>query len=211
MNFKLWLRRVGYGAAIITLGAVVFVVGIVVYVQVRHIDRIGQEKTPVEYAIVLGASVKQDGTPSDALYDRIATAVELYNDELVEKLLMTGDDGKFHVNEVEIMRRTAVELGVPESDVEVDGQGYRTYESCKRAKQILHIDQAVIVTQRFHLGRAIYLCGSFGIDVQGEPADRQTYQRIAFFWTRDLVSSFKAWWDINVIEPMPPVDESERD
>jgi len=163
------------------------------------------------YAIVLGASVKQDGTPSDALYDRVATAVDLYDGKRVGKILMTGDNGKFHANEVEIMKGTAMGLGVPEQDILVDGQGYRTYESCKRAKQVFGIEEAVIVTQRFHLGRAMYLCDRFGIMVHGASADRQTYQRIIFFWARDLTSTFKAWWDINIQEPRPPVEDSERD
>jgi vancomycin permeability regulator SanA len=209
--FQIWFRRIAYGVLGLGVTGTVFIVCVVSYVQLSHFGDVGTRRGAVPYAIVLGASVKQDGTPSDALYDRIVTAVELYNDDYVDKLLMTGDDGKFHANEVEVMKRTAVELGVPESDISVDGQGYRTYESCKRAKQVLDIDRAVIVTQRFHLGRALYLCGAFGMDVQGEVADRQSYQRIAFFWARDLVSSFKAWWDINIQEPQPPVRESERD
>jgi vancomycin permeability regulator SanA len=207
-----WFRRIGIGAAGLMLVSVASVGTVITYVQLSRVNMIGWEKTPVEYALVLGASVKQDGTPSDALYDRVATAVELYNDDYVQKLLMTGDDGKFHANEVAVMKRVAMELGVPESDILVDGHGYRTYESCKRAKEVFDIDEAVIVTQRFHLARALYLCGNFmKISVQGRVADRQSYQRIVFFWARDLASSFKAWWDINIQEPKPPVSESERD
>lgn len=206
-----WIRRIGYGLLAAVLGTVLFIVSVVSYVQVSRITGIDRDGMKAPYAIVLGASVKQDGTPSDALYDRIVTAVELYNDKNVEKLLMTGDDGKFHTNEVEVMKKAAMELGVPETAIEVDGEGYRTYESCKRAKQVLHIDEAIIVTQRFHLGRAMYLCDRFGIAAQGRSADRQSYQRIVFFWARDLTASFKAWWDINIQEPKPPVDASERD
>ncbi|MCE9586202.1 YdcF family protein [Candidatus Uhrbacteria bacterium] len=207
-----WFRRIATAVAILACGSAGFVGGVIVYVQLSRANVIGWDKTPVEYALVLGASVKQDGTPSDALYDRIATAVELYNDDYVQKLLMTGDDGKFHANEVAVMKRVAMELGVPESDILVDGQGYRTYESCKRAHEVLGIEEAVIVTQRFHLARALYLCGNFmKVSVQGRAADKQSYQRITFFWARDLLSSFKAWWDINVQEPKPPVEESERD
>lgn len=211
MNTTYWLRKLGLGVSAVLLASACSIASIVTYVQVSHITGINPNKPKAPYAIVLGASVKMDGTPSDALYDRIVTAVELYNDKAVEKLLMTGDDGKFHANEVAVMKKTAMELGVPEDAIEVDGQGYRTYESCKRAKQVLHIDQAIVVTQRFHLGRALYLCGAFGMNAQGRTADRQTYQRILFFWARDLTASFKAWWDINVQEPEPPVDDSQRD
>lgn len=208
---NIWIRRFGYGLLALVLGATLFIASVVTFVQVSRIGEIDRDQMKAPYAIVLGASVKQDGTPSDALYDRIVTAVELYNDKQVEKLLMTGDDGKFHTNEVEVMKKAAMELGVPQAAIDVDGEGYRTYESCKRAKQVLHINEAIIVTQRFHLGRAMYLCDRFGITTQGRSADRQSYQRILFFWARDLTASFKAWWDINVQEPKPPVDASERD
>lgn len=211
MNTPLWIRRVGLGVSATVLLMACSIGGVITYVQVSHITDINPDKPKAPYAIVLGASVKMDGTPSDALYDRIVTAVELYNDKRVDKLLMTGDDGKFHANEVAVMKKTAMELGVPEDAIDVDGQGYRTYESCKRAKQVLNIDQAIVVTQRFHLGRALYLCGAFGMDAQGRTADRQTYQRILFFWARDLTASVKAWWDINIQEPEPPVSDSQRD
>lgn len=207
-----WLRRTVIGLGVLTFGAIMFVGGVVAYVQLTgYMPGIGWDRMPVPYAIVLGASVKQDGTPSDALYDRIVTAAELYENDIVDKLLVTGDDGKFHANEVAVMKRVAIELGVLESDILVDGQGYRTYESCKRAKQVFGITDAVVVTQQFHLNRAVYLCSRFGIQSFGVAADRQSYQRILFFWARDLTASFKAWWDINIQEPRPPVNEDERD
>jgi vancomycin permeability regulator SanA len=133
------------------------------------------------------------------------TGANLFHDKKVEKLLMTGDDGGFHVNEVATMKRLAMTQGVPEENILVDGHGYRTYESCKRAAEVFHIKQAIIVTQRFHLGRALYLCDAFGIEVQGVKADRQHYLRIVHFTLRDLLASAKAWWDVNVDAPEPPV------
>lgn len=162
------------------------------------------EHAPV--AVVLGASVKRDGTPSDALQDRVQTAIRLYKMGKVGKLLMTGDDGGFHVNEVATMKRMALEAGAPEQDVIVDGHGYRTYESCKRAVEVFGIKEAILVTQRFHLYRALYLCTQLGMnEVQGISADLQTYERILFFTLRDWVASLKAWSDINLFPPSPPV------
>lgn len=187
---------------------VAFVSSVILYVQTKEIgfikpDAISIEEAP--YAIVLGASVTESGNASDALMDRILTGVELYRAGKVDKILMTGDDGGFHIDEVRVMARIAAEQGVPATDLIVDGQGYRTYESCKRAKEVLKIDRAVVVTQRFHLARALYLCRSFGIDIQGLAADRQPYQKIVQFTIRDLLSSFKAWFDINIYPPQPPV------
>ncbi|MBP9709916.1 YdcF family protein [Patescibacteria group bacterium] len=163
------------------------------------------EVTPAPTAMVLGASVKLDGTPSDALRDRVMVGIQLYKEGKVSNLLMTGDDGGFHANEVATMKRLAIEAGVPEKDILVDGHGYRTYESCKRAVQTFNIRQAIVVTQRFHLARALYLCSHLGMDAQGVAADLQPYERIVFFTLRDFAASLKAWWDINIDPPPSPV------
>lgn len=180
---------------------------ILVYVQLADIDQVltPDQATTSTYAMVLGASLKPDGTPSDALADRVKTGVDLYKQGKVTKLLMTGDDGKLRSNEVTAMKALAVQEGVPEQDILVDGQGYRTYESCKRAKEEFHIDQAIIISQRFHLPRALYICSSLGVQGQGIMADRQNYQNIVFFTMRDWAASIKAWIDINLIRPQPPV------
>ncbi|MBU1348648.1 YdcF family protein [Patescibacteria group bacterium] len=158
-----------------------------------------------DVAIVLGASILPDGTPSDALRDRLDTGLDLYRNGTVDRILITGDDGRFHVNEIASMRDHLTTADVPWEHIIVDDRGYRTYESCKRAAQVLHIETAVVVTQRFHLGRALYLCNAFGIDAIGVTADRHVYRRNTYFWARDLASSIKAWWDINIIPPDPPV------
>ena len=205
---KLLLKRLALYSAV-TIGAgLLCVAGVIGYVQLSHIQQIHTDidtLSPAPYAIILGASVKSNGTPSDALYDRIYLGSELIKAGKVETLLMTGDGGAYHLNEVAAMKRVAMELGVPEKDIIVDGQGYRTYESCKRANQIYDIKKAIVVTQRFHLARSLYLCDFFSIDVQGLSADRQSYQRNLFSISRDLLSSAKAWWDTRIQAPMPPV------
>lgn len=207
---KLLLKRIALGIIGAASAAGLLIVGAIGYVQLVEAGSIAERREdlrPMEFAIVLGASVKQDGTPSDALEDRVMEAVDAYKAGKVRTLLMTGDDGAFHINEVETMARVAREAGVPGEDIIVDGQGYRTYESCKRAWEKYEIKEAVIVTQRFHLSRALFLCGAFGMDVQGLPADRRTYQRIGFFFGRDLLASFKAFWDVYVWPPKSPVEE----
>ncbi len=159
-----------------------------------------------EAVMVLGAGVKLDGTPSDALRDRVTTGIRLYQAGKASKILMTGDDGAFHADEVATMKRLAVEAGVPEQDILVDEHGYRTYESCKRAVQVFHIKKGIVVTQRFHLSRALYLCSHLGMQAQGVPADLQSYQRIVFFTLRDYAASLKAWWDVNINPPASPVN-----
>lgn len=156
-------------------------------------------------AMIFGASVRSDGTASDALRDRVMTGVTLYHEGKVNELFMTGDDGKFHVDEISSMKKIAEDAGVPEERIRADGHGYRTYESCKRAAETFGVKDAILVTQRFHLGRATFLCRAFGMNVQGLAADRQHYRRIAFFTLRESLASIKAWWDVNVWPPNTPV------
>ena len=118
---------------------------------------------------------------------------------------MTGDDGLFHVDEVAVMRELAINEGVPAEDIQIDDHGYRTYESCKRAVEVFDVRDAVIVTQRFHIARALYLCDAFDMEVQGITADKHEYQDNWKFVIRDLAASAKAWWDVNVMDPAPPV------
>ena len=177
-------------------------------VQLRYRDRMTRAETAptgTEAIIVLGAALKTDGTPSDALRDRLETGIALYKVGKAPKILLTGDDGKNHTDEVAVMKDYVLNREVPEQDVKVDGQGYRTYESCARAVQVLNIKKAIVVTQNFHLPRALYLCNSLGMDAVGVSADLEHYQDWWWNLGRDLLASVKAWWDVNVQTPRPPV------
>lgn len=153
------------------------------------------ESVPAEdrIAIVLGARVENDGTPSNTLYDRTLAGVELYKAGKTSKLLLSG--GK---NEPDVMKRLAVELGVPEGDLMIDDLGLRTYESCRRAKNELGIERAIIVTQDYHLPRSIYLCESLGIDTIGLDAKRRDYLGERYLWIREYFSRVLAWSDVNL-------------
>jgi vancomycin permeability regulator SanA len=182
---------------------------IVAFFSVRfsYSSRIMQmgEVMPKPVAIVLGASVKSDGTPSDALMDRLKTGAMLYQYGYTKNILVSGDDGQFHNDEVSVMKKTLIGLGVPEKNIYTDRQGYRTYESCKRAIQTYHISNAIIVTQRFHLPRALFLCNELGLESVGVSADLQTYEKIRSFEFREFFASVKAFIDIFILEPKSPV------
>src|SRR5512136_2107527 len=134
-----------------------------IYASITDLPRGEQPRV----AIVFGAGLTRSGEPTAALYDRVATAVDLYRRGLVSKLLLTGDNRVVTYNEPEAMRRTAMKLGVPDEDLVLDYAGRRTYDSCYRAREIFGVKRAVLVTQGFHLDRAIYLCDAFGIDSLG--------------------------------------------
>ncbi len=134
-------------------------------------------------AIVFGAAVFGKYTPSDVTADRVQTAVDLYKDGKVEKILMSGDNSLVNYNEPIVMKNYAVELGVPEEDIYLDYAGFRTYDTCARAKKIFGVDSALLVSQKFHLPRCIFICESFGIDSAGVIADKHIY----LYWLRQNV------------------------
>ncbi len=162
-------------------------------------------------AVVFGAEVKKDGTPSTALRDRVETAVALYKNGKVEKLLMSGDNRFADYNEPESMRQYALTLGVPDADIVLDYAGRRTYDTCYRAREIFGVDSAILVTQGFHLPRAIFLCNSFGVDAVGVKADNYYYlKRLRLIWNvREFLATSQAVWDVYVARPMPVLGEPE--
>ncbi|MDQ6693155.1 MAG: YdcF family protein [Chloroflexota bacterium] len=126
-------------------------------------------------AIVFGAGLNKSGGPSPMLYDRIATAVDLYKAKKVDKLLMTGDNAESNHEEVRAMHDTALQMGVPEADIVPDYAGFSTWDSCYRAREVFSVSDVVLVTQRFHLPRALFVCNYLHVQSVGVIADRQSY------------------------------------
>jgi len=153
------------------------------------------DKVPAEgrVAMVLGAGVEDDGSPSNTLYDRTLTGVQLYKAGKAKQILLTGGG-----REPFVMKDLAVNLGVPESDLLIDDLGTRTYESCYRAKEAFHLDRVIVVTQDYHLPRSIYLCRNLSVDAIGFDAKRRLYIGENFFWIREYISRCLAWYDINL-------------
>ncbi len=180
------------------------VLGVMGYVQTEGARWIKADPEPSEAIMVLGASLMPDGTASLALRQRLRKGVELYQAEKAPILLLTGDDGALRTNEVMVMREEALKANVPEAQLRVDPHGYRTYESCKRAKAAGY-ERLIVVTQRFHLARALFLCKTLGVDVQGVVASSNGVPRLWFHWGRDLLASIKAWNDLFIAPPNPPV------
>ncbi|MEL6457575.1 MAG: ElyC/SanA/YdcF family protein [Cyanobacteria bacterium J06641_2] len=164
-----------------------------------------QQIPPQRVAIVLGAGIYGEH-PSPMLADRISAAVELYKLGKVQKLLMSGDNSREDYDEVTVMQRYAVKLGVPQQDITLDYAGFKTYQSCYRAKEIFGLKQAIVVTQNFHLPRAVYLCNQLGVDAVGlgtpdwESYRRETIMGLTF---REYISTIKALWQVHITRPKP--------
>lgn len=165
------------------------------------------QKIPAErVAIVFGAGIYPDGTLSPMLSDRVSAAVELYKLGRVQKLLMTGDNSRDDYNEVQAMQNYAVQRGVPAQDITLDYAGFSTYESCYRAKDIFGIKQAVLITQKFHLPRAVYTCDRLGVKAIGLGTpdwESYSFQTVMYSTLREQLSSLKALWEVNITRPQP--------
>jgi SanA protein len=162
-------------------------------------------------AIVFGAGLRRDGSPTLILRDRVETAVRLYQAGKVQKILMSGDNRFIEYNEPAAMREFAIGLGVPAEDIVLDYAGRSTYETCYRAKAIFEVNEALLVTNPFHLPRAVYTCQQLGIDVSGVRAELETYRKSShIYWEiRELPATANALWQLYISHPIPVLGDKE--
>lgn len=155
------------------------------------------ESAPISHtALVLGAKVHGEKL-SDILSDRAKTALELYDAKKVEKILVSGDHGRDEYDEVNAVKDFLLGEGVNEQDIFLDHAGFDTYDSLYRARDIFKVKSVIIVTQNFHLPRAVYIGKKLGIEnVCGVSADRQTYVNISYYKKREWLSRVKAFFNV---------------
>jgi vancomycin permeability regulator SanA len=202
-------RRRGRRLRLLALGVALLPLALILGVHLATADRRHDDpaRLPSErVAIVFGAGVRPNGQPSPMLADRLNAAAQLYVDGRVQKLLMTGDNGRPDYDEVGAMRRYAIARGVPAADITLDHAGFSTYESCYRAGAIFGVREAVLVTQRFHLPRAVYTCGQLGVDAVGlGTPDWGVYADplMASYTLREALATLNALWEVHVTRPTP--------
>lgn len=162
-------------------------------------------------AIVFGAGLWKDGSPTPILKDRVKTAADLYFSGKVEKLLMSGDNHLVEYNEPLAMKSFALTLGVPADVIVLDYAGRRTYDTCQRARSVFGLDDVILVTQSFHLPRALYICTHLGLRSVGVNADLQVYRKSSLMiWKiRELFASLIAIWDVHIGHPLPLLEKFE--
>ena len=151
--------------------------------------------------IVLGAGVNGD-TPSDMLKDRLLAAIELYQNGIAPKLLMSGDHGQIDYDEVNVMKSFAIEHGVPSEDIFMDHAGFSTYESIYRASEIFGVKTAVIVSQEYHLPRALHIADELGIEAVGISADTRQYRGELYRNCREYLARCKDFFQC-IFKPEP--------
>jgi SanA protein len=161
--------------------------------------------------IVFGAGLWRDGTPTTVLRDRISIAVQLFFAGKVQKILMSGDNSTINYNEPAAMREFALGLGVPDEAIVLDYAGRRTYDTCYRARAIFNIQQAILVTQGFHLPRALFTCNALGVNAVGVASDPREYRAASLlYWNlRELPATLTAMLDVYVFHTVPILGDPE--
>jgi SanA protein len=185
------LLRLAIAAAIISGGinAIVFLSG-----RARMVA--ADAAQPAQVVIVLGALVFPGGGVSEMVADRLETAYTLYAAGKAKKILITGDHGTLAYDEVNTMRRYLERKGVPTGDIFMDHAGFDTYNSMYRARDVFQVDAAIIVTQQFHLPRAVYIARKLGLEVQGVAADRHVYRDAKYYELREMAARLKAFGEV---------------
>ena len=144
----------------------------------------------IDCIIVLGAGIWGD-KPSPMLEDRLKEAISLYNQNISSKIIMSGDHGKEDYDEVNIMKEYAIKQGVRSEDIFMDHAGFSTYESMYRAKDVFEANKVVIVTQKYHLYRALYIAKQLGIEAYGVNSDPRKYVGATYREAREIIARDK--------------------
>lgn len=151
-----------------------------------------------QVALVLGAAVYSDNVVSSVFADRLDTAIELYQAGIVRKILISGDHGLPAYDEVNTAKNYLTERNIMAEDIFLDHAGFNTYNSMYRANMVFKVNSMLIVTQDFHLDRALYIARNLGLDAWGCRADKRYYANIKEMENREILAKIKAWFDINL-------------
>ena len=187
---------------IIILVAIILVFGINFYVKSstsKKIYTVKKFNDNYDAILVLGCGVSK-GKASPMLQDRLDSAIKLYKNGSAKKILMSGDHGRDNYDEVNIMKKYAIDSGVPSSDIFMDHAGFSTYDSIYRAKYIFGIKKMIIVTQEYHLYRSLYIAKSLGIDAIGVKAASNTYRGETYREIREILARDKDFFK-SIIKP----------
>ena len=211
---KQLLKRKGAGKMLIVMAfltllafVLVFALNVTVCLRARShvldLDDAANMAEDFDCILVLGAGVKKDGEPSHMLEDRLKVGIQLYEMGASERLLMSGDHMREDYDEVGTMKRYAAERGVPSNVIFLDHAGLSTYESMWRAKEIFGAERILIVTQKYHLYRAIYTAEALGMEAYGVPSDLRSYRKILLYEAREVAARVKAFLNART-NPTPP-------
>ena len=202
-----WLRRILLGILIAGAVCAITALSFSAYVTCAADSRIVTQEeaaalTEMDCILVLGCGVREDGSPSLMLRDRLNMGIALYKAGVAPKLLMSGDHSQVDYDEVNAMKDYAIAAGVPSEDIFMDHAGFSTYESMYRAKAIFQVERMVVVSQQYHLFRAVYNANELGIDTWGVAAADIDYFGAVWREFREVLARTKDWiWCIFQPDP----------
>ena len=191
MKLIFWLLFIG---VILTLT----VVGINLYIVLKEKSKVISLDEAAEFQadciIVLGAGIRDDGSPTWMLEDRIKIGDRLYKNNASQKIIMSGDHGRENHDEVNSMKNYAINEGIPSEDIFMDHAGFETYDSLYRARDIFGAKKVIIVTQEYHLYRALYIADKLGLDARGVTSDLRFYSKKMAYWKfREYLARVKSF------------------
>lgn len=196
-----WIKFSAWGFATLLIGLVLGTTLITIHVQRFSRPFIYSDTTlqmPNCYTVmVLGASVHRNGEMSPILLDRVNSALELYKMGKAKRFLLSGDHGTVDYDEVNTMKNYLIKKGIDSADIFLDHAGFDTYSSMIRAKEVFNVDSLIIVTQNYHLYRALYIARKIGLHAFGYVADRRKYQGIYKYTLREWFANVKSWMWVN--------------
>lgn len=187
---------------------IIVVIGILINLYVKLSTKnqiIGENEceklSDIDCIIILGAGIWGD-KPSPMLEDRLLEGIKLYQNNVSNKIIMSGDHGRKEYNEVKIMKDYAIEKGIPSENIFMDHAGFSSYESIYRAKEIFGANKIVIVTQKYHLYRALYIANQLGIEAYGVGADPRQYVGATYRELREILARNKDFFKC-IFKPEP--------
>lgn len=195
--FKILIRSV--------LICIVLVLGINAYVVSTTKDQIIKDNSTsmndADCILILGAGIWGD-EPSPMLQDRLEEGIRLYKEGVAPKIIMSGDHSREEYDEVNVMKDYAIEKGVPSEDIFMDHAGFSTYDSIVRAKEIFDVENLIVVTQEYHLYRALYIANQFDLNAFGVNADPRKYAGQLYREVREILARNKDVLNC-IIQPEP--------
>lgn len=183
-----------FAAVILTLT----IVGINLYIVIKEKSKILSLEEAAEFQadciVVLGAGIRDGGSPTWMLEDRIKIGDKLYQNHVADKIIMSGDHGRENHDEVNTMKSYAMGEGIPSEDIFMDHAGFETYDSLYRARDIFGAKKVIIVTQEYHLYRALYIADQLGLDARGVTSDLRFYSKKMAYWKfREYLARVKSF------------------
>lgn len=203
---KIMIKKIIALVLIFIFAIGIFVFAIDSYVKSYALNYIVKlsELDKSEAVLILGAYVDKNGVVSVMLKDRLETGLDVFEKGKALKIIVSGDHGKKGYDEVNAMKKYLLEKGIKDEDIFMDHAGFNTYESMYRAKEIFLANKVIIVTQEYHLMRAVFIARHLGIDAYGIAADKQNYGSVMTVYNiREVAARVKDYLNINIFKPKP--------